>query len=459
MDWLRHAPEWFKTIFLFFFAKELTTGEWVRAILTQAFSYAQQTISGAFLDVWKFALASTSLIICAAVLASTTIILIGATWLIRGRHRTHESITQTQATTTGATHAATTNNISVQSSMQYGAGPCMPNYSPDGASIELFEAGSDLSVWWAKQKMELKDIPSTRWVRQTIKKIDNGLLVKLGGDITRYDTSTNGFEELRNDLEVICKREPHHTSTRVNLSLYELTNRIQKKNETLECFGKSLRDIASKVGQVSEKELQNVFIRGLRNQELKKEVSRHTFQSQLASLEDQVEYATKTEAAWANASEVTDTPASDDETGKWEIDQQIARTNFPDHPRGSLKSPRRPDQPGHTRRSQQLQIQEKPNQNTGQLQQPVTYNQQLHSNSSQYPTQQQKWNSTPLQSSQHGQPQQFHTNQQNSLNRNQVTFEPKEYEPLPQRDKRQCFTCREWGHVAKNCPQQAATNQ
>jgi len=67
------------------------------------------------------------------------------------------------------------------------------------------------------------------------------------------------------------------------------------------------------MGQIDEQELQSVFIRGMKNEELKKETSRYTCQNKSANLEDQVEYATSIETSWKNASDITVTCASEDE--------------------------------------------------------------------------------------------------------------------------------------------------
>ncbi len=152
MDWTRLTPDWVRTIFFFFFAKELTTGEWVKGILSQALTTAQIVIVGAFKDVGSYALGSTSLMICVGVVASIAGSALITTYLIRGRHRTHESNMQNTTATTFNPKSAPTNIISIQSAMQHGTEPQLQNHGANG--IETFNSGMDLGVWWAKLKIK-----------------------------------------------------------------------------------------------------------------------------------------------------------------------------------------------------------------------------------------------------------------------------------------------------------------
>ncbi len=95
---------------------------------------------------------------------------------------------------------------------------------------------------------------------------------------------------MRNEMEALPEYDEGAKTSKAHLELYELTNRKQKRQESLEQFGRALRKLASSVKLGNEQQLQNVFIKGIRQAELKKEVARYTCQNKPASLEEQVSY-------------------------------------------------------------------------------------------------------------------------------------------------------------------------
>jgi hypothetical protein len=154
MDWTRLKPYWLRAVVFFFFAKEVTTGEWVKGILSQALTYIQAAVVWAFRYVGNFALGSTSLLICMGMVAIIAGSALFTLYLIRGRHRTLESNVQNTTTTTSFTSITPTNIISIQSAMQHGSGPHLQSYCSHGKPIETFMNGMNLEVWWNKLKIQ-----------------------------------------------------------------------------------------------------------------------------------------------------------------------------------------------------------------------------------------------------------------------------------------------------------------
>ena len=410
MDYMRNMPEWLKTLFCLFFAKELTRGEWVKLYLTQILEYICQTTSKAFLDTWAFASTSTSLVTCIVTLTIISATCYGTLVIIRGRHRTHNSPPQTTSTTN--TNTTPTNIISLQSAVQYGQTPCMPNSSTVGATLENYHTGTNLQVWWAKQKLRLKGIPRNEWASRTVMLIEDRVLEKLGGDIARYDETEDGFDQLRTDLEALQQQK-----TPVHLNLYGLTNRKQLKNESLAQFGKAIRDLANRTGKIEEKELQNVFCRGLSNSELRRDVTRNVFQQQPANLEAVIEYASSTDEAWRNAKEVSpDETLSDGERPR----QSVVRFQPPSQRQQGQYQQQNPRhaQTQDTRMTQQTQAA------------PTT----SHSSPPQHPP-----------------------HNRNFPNLVQKPYS-KSYEALPRDNQAQCYGCHEYGHTQRHCPNPSNPN-
>jgi hypothetical protein len=218
------------------------------------------------------------------------------TAFIQGRHRTGEKLTQ-ETNTTNTSNTTPTNIIQVHSALQLRTEPQLHS-KYTGNPLEPFQMGNNFTVWWAKLKICLKDTPNNQWAQQAIMSIDDKVLNKLGGDISRYIEAENGFEQLRQDLEDIqVHKQP------VTLGLYAITNRRQRKHESLVQFGKAIRQLARDIGRIEERELQNVFCRGLLDPELRREVTRNMYQKHPANLEEVVDYASSTDEAWRHANE------------------------------------------------------------------------------------------------------------------------------------------------------------
>ncbi len=190
MEWMRNIPEWLKPIIYMFIAKELTMGEWVKLWLSQAYVYVSNRIVAAVRSTWDNAQSqfNADVAICAGLILTVVTTAYLTTAFIQGRHRTGEKLTQ-ETNTTNTSNTTPTNIIQVHSALQLRTEPQLhSNYT--GNTLEPFQMGNNFTVWWAKLKICLKDTPNNQWAQQAIMSIDDKVLNRLGGDISRYSQNS-----------------------------------------------------------------------------------------------------------------------------------------------------------------------------------------------------------------------------------------------------------------------------